>query len=356
MPGNYVKTRKFILTGANLIRLILLLSTLFAFSSYWIWNNRNAWVKKIDDLLLSRYTTHYSSELERGRTLLNTNKTDEGVRVLEDSIHAMRDIRKQDRLALTYQRTVDLLIQVNTRHGNNERALKLSRSLVDFDSNNYKHWLLYAKQLSNNNRSKESIEAFYKSYEIAPHSFSVVEPLAINLINRGQIAEAKEVVEGYLTSNRTGTFQTFWSFSGQNFSSERVATIEDLNMSLQQLSFKIPINKENVWRLRLDFPGLTFLSLKIASLSVVSSEGKVEIDLEKILLRSNDLSRTGTRDFLITGIDPFLHFTLPKELLNTELLAIELEATFIPKLSPNLRNMLYTNVPDHETKAPYEKK
>ncbi|MBI5642488.1 MAG: hypothetical protein HY954_03325 [Deltaproteobacteria bacterium] len=340
MSGRYRKMRKALSIGGNVLRILLLIVTLAALSTLTVWRGDSALVDKADARIVDLYGSRYSSRLDAVKALLNESKTSEARAALESLVSELGKVRKQDRLAPTYAESLEMLIYTANRQGDSKRAIEASKAQVDLDKNHYNYWLNYAYLLNAGGDKRGAIDALYNAYRINPASLQVTEPLASILYEEKRNDDARRVVEGYLKANRGGTISVFYSSEGEEFSVKKSSRLLSATFTGKPQSFSFPVNSVNgIKKLRIDLPGLLDASVKVGRISINTAEGPYAVDFRGLDYGLHDLDGEGDT-LMISGLDPFIEFILPEELLTKNISSIGAEVEIFQQLPDRLSHIL----------------
>ena len=314
--NNYRRSRKIILTGATALRVLFLLVFFIAVATYFIWTGHSKLVNRADEYMTERYVERHSAKIDAADELLKDSNPSKALSVLEEAIGAMGNVNKQDRLATVYARALMLSLVANRQLKDNKAALEAARAHVEFDENDYRVWLDYSVELETSGKRKESLDAFYRAYKIAPHRAETAEPLAKYLYAASRFQEARQVVEAYNNKVHIGNFEFYWAVEGEDFSTERKRILEALFVDPgKPLKVLFSVNDDLVKRFRFDFPFVPSISVEILSITADTGDGRTDVDLRRVVKPgSNNMVKFEPYKYTITGYDPYFFFDLPQAL------------------------------------------
>lgn len=331
MENYYTKTRRLLFLSGHLLRALLLVISILAVGSIWVWYSHKDWVKKVDGGVVYLYQKMYSSRVSNAKELIDESKVPEASKVLQKLIKNMGVVNKQDRLAPIYSKALKMNLTVNRMQKRPEAALLSAKALVDFNNNDYKSWLEYGIELIRSNKREEALAALFRANKIAPYKSQTVDQLAKLLIIEGRFSEAESVRNRVKDISRKGTFQVFWASRGEQFSRNRSQLLPQKSYSLlKQQTFVFTVNDKDIVRFRLDFPeGMSGTLVKVDRLFFLTDKGAQMIDLKTInAVRFHNMSRKDARNFLISGSDPYFLFDMPPNLANEKIISVSADLTF----------------------------
>lgn len=335
MSVRYRKTRRLLRAGGHVFRAALLLFSLAAFFFLWMWTGHTDLVSKIEKSAFGSYEKRYQAEYQRALELFNASRLDESRQALEGMLSRMGTVRKQDRLASTYPAVAQLLLQISERQGRHEDSVRLSKSLLDLDANNYIFWLEHARYLEKAGRTGEAIEAFGAAFRIAPHSGRAASALSDALYRYGRKTEAEEALKDYLGSNRM--VNIMFQYGAPGDLEPRTAYYPAVALTGKDQAFRVPASGSGVARVIALLGNFEDLSVRLVSMTMVTDSGRKAIDAPE--LSTNGLEQTGEGSYAASGGSPALIMDLPEDIDWEGAAALEIRLAFAPNLPQGLSSL-----------------
>ncbi len=336
MSSRQRRTRRFIAIGAQVIRAFLLLSVILAAATLLIWLNGHPLINQLGNKIVAGYEERYRAENRAAESLMHESKYPEAELVLLNLLESMGEVRRMDRLELTYMQALWLLRTVYDAQEKRELALDASKALVEFDPKSPKGWFAYAKTLDQNGRRDEAIDALYRAYRITPYTIEIAASLAKVLHDEDKKLEAKKVLQGYLDANRNGDLVLYYASEKEDLSAERISRLSLMALTEEKQAVAINIEQSGIAKIRLYFPEAPGVNLKLSSLALVTPMGKITVDLDAARAELNNMVAIGRNSFVITGPNPYIYFLIPPKFWDTKIEALEAELEFYRQLPPDL--------------------
>ena len=328
--NNYRTSRKIILTGATIIRVLFLLISFMAVASYLIWINHTKLIDRADEYMTQRYVERHSLKIDTANKLLKNSEPSKALTALKKAISEMGNVNKQDRLAPLYARALKLSLHANRQLRDLNASLETAKRQVEFNENNYNYWGEYSAELEASGKSKEALDAFYRAYKIAPYQPETAGPLSKYLYSVSMFQEADKIVEAYNNKVHIGVFQFYWAADGEDFSAKRRRHTDALLFDPgEPLKIVFSVNDNNIKRFKLNFAFVFSISVEIISITANTDEGRIDIDLTGVKKPGvHNMIMSEPYKFTLTGYDPHIFFDLPQA-LNVK--SLEVSYKFIRK-------------------------
>ncbi len=313
--NRYLRTRKALSILGNVVRCILLLATLTALGTYWIWHNHEDMVESADNTMVASYVNGYVIKHNEAIGPLKEGNYSEASKKLEALLTEMGNVTKQDRLASLYFETQAILLRVYRSSNNREAALATAKAMVDFDDGNHIAWQRYARELKVNNRKDEMTNALHRAFLLAPPNPGIAKELAGLLYEDGRVEEARVVADRYLNWPLNVRFSIFWAIEGEDFSQENKKATSLMTFIQDRVySVRAPIEKTNVKKIMISFPdNMRTVGVNIVSISVQTGKGWEELNIKALKQgETHSMTMTGRERFVISGADPFIILNMPE--------------------------------------------
>jgi len=339
MSGRNTKTRKLIKVAAHVARGALLIAALMAASVYFLWSFNPSLVDSLDSYIVERHFGVYSKRLAEARTLLDNSRLAEAKGVLVPMLKDLGRVRKQDRKASYYAEALDLMLYIAGREGDQAASIAVARAMTEFDPNHYNYWLNLAYILNSSGERGPAIDALKNAFRIAPASIQTTEPLSTLLFEGGRKDEAREVITGFMNANRGGSIAVYHAGEGKEFSRDRTSRLIAIAFTggVQRLS--LPIGSSGTSRLRVEFPAVPDLNIRVETMALATNAGVEAIDFRKMSYGLRDLSEDSSGVLTVTGPRPYVEFELPGHLKTAEIRAIDIDAAFFQRASAGIMRL-----------------
>jgi len=340
MAGGYRKYKRLVRYSGHLARVALFLCTIAALLTFFTWTTRVDLVERADDRARAIYPSSYNGRLAEAKKLLAAGKTDEAEKSLRSLATSLSDVDKQETLGAVYASTLMSLYTVAEGRGDFGPAEKYARALLDFNSNDFEYWIKYAYALDRSGKGEESLKALRRAYAIAPQSLRAATALATVLFNRGQKAEARAVVRGYISANRATQSYAFFAHGGEDCSPVRAGGATEVITGERQ-TFRMPVQSSGVEKFRIDFHGIVDMDLKVFSFTFFTPEGDVVVGADSLALNTFGLRHTGELTYELTERgDLRIGFAVPASLKDRLIKAVAIDAAFTRRIPPELNFIL----------------
>ncbi|HAO92943.1 MAG: hypothetical protein A2X93_03570 [Deltaproteobacteria bacterium GWC2_56_8] len=340
MADRNEKTKRLLRFAGHAARAALLFAALSGLFTLWAWTSRKDLIARLDNKLYSLYVNRYTSRLDRASSLLSSGNADGAKKELEALASVLASVDKEETLAFAYGRALGLLLSISRDGRDWTGALAYAKALVDLEPNDFSCWLDYAEALDRNGMRGDAVKAYYRAHSIAPQSLSAARSLAYTLSDENRDAEAREVLSGYIDANRAAQVYAYHAVSGEDFSKSRVGAATAVITGRRQ-TFRPPVARAGIERMRIDFRGLIDMEVEIYSISIITPDATFVLPAETLDLATFGLKPTGVNRYELAGKgDMRLGFTMPAELQTASILAVSVEAVFTPKPPPDLSGFI----------------
>ncbi len=329
--NRYLRTRKALSILGNVVRCLLLLITVVAVGTFYVWRSHTAVVEHAETTITDIYMNGYLMKLDEAMEPFRQKDFPEASKSLQSFLSEMGEVRKQDTNAPIYTMTLERLLHSLRSTNNREAALATAKALVDFDGNNHLHWEHYARELKANNKKEEMIKALYKAFLIAPPNTAIAKELAGYLYEAGRVQDARKVADRYLNGPLYGKFSLFWATEKKGFSAENQSdSIIKVFLQDTEYDFNFTVQSDKVKEVKLRLPySLKTVNISIISIFAYTGQGVENIELKLLKAEGlRDMTETGLGRYLITGARPSLLLKIPEKLRNRTIKSLTLRCVF----------------------------
>jgi tetratricopeptide (TPR) repeat protein len=338
MSSRRRRTRKLLAIAAHTLRAVLLLSLILALAALFIWTKHRPYINTLDERIVAGYVEPYKAKYFAATSLMKESKYPEARNAFEALIESMGQVRTSDRLAVIYRKTLSFLWSAYSKTGEPEQALRAAKALVEFDPKYYKGWLIYARELDLNQQRESAIGALYRAYRIVPYSTDITVSLARALHSVNRRGEAKEVLQDWLDANMSMDLVVYYAYDVGAFTED--GTVRSSSKKIvgkeRRWMMEARIEESGITKLRLDFPEVPGVNVRVHSLALITSKGRVGLSPNLGSLSFHDIKATGRDSFTISGPDPYILLPLPQPLWNVEIEALEAELEIVKQLPQDL--------------------
>ena len=344
-----MNTRKILEISLHLIRFLLLIISLLALATIYVWVFNLALVKKADTAIIANYIDKSKLQLREANKFIAKDKNEDAIKSLKNLLEKLKDIKKKDRLAPIKQDVLNNIVQVYIKRNDLDQALKWVNACLIFDDRDLVAQVERAKILNKiPERQFESINILQKICDKVPTFSAAVNAYVDILIDNKRNTEAYLIAYKYASALETKIddreWEIFWD-TGRNFNASQKRKVNPTWDTSGYLNISVTIPKGNIKRFRVDSPAWMKLRIMDAAFNFADSVQQSSLLLKNVIVRSHDIISSEKGVLVTDGIDPYFYFDVPKGMgMNGEV-----KVVFRAKVSIALPHRL--NVLLNDTKA-----
>jgi len=342
--NNNMNTRATLRMAFQLGRLLLLLMSLLALSIAFSWRSNRSIVRRIDAYIIRSYTNKRELQLKEANLFIAAGQNQEAIKVLENFIEELRDIRKHDRLDPIKRIAMAKLVQLYITMNDFNQALRLLETWIAFDERDLFAQVELAELLGRiPGRATDGVRIITDHYEKVPTFLPVVDAYINLLLDNDQNTEALLVSYRYAKATEIlipkRNWELFWD-NGSSFNakeSERITPIRDKDGYIT-ISYLLP--KGQIKRVRIDCPAGMRLRIKHSMMNFNDGSNEVSFLLKDVVLGHHDIILTVEDDLVTNGKDPYFYFDVPEGIGNNEQVKVVFRAKVLIRPPERLNTLL----------------
>ncbi len=330
----------------NLLRGLLLLVSVIAAVVAFVWGFDPALVTRCDRWINARYVESHSKVLRSAEEMLQVGETARGISLMASHLEDIHWVKKTDRLSAHKRKVHSRLIGEYLKLDQEEEALRVYDSLIQFDSRDLESALKRATlQLEVPGRRAQGEEEIARLYRLAP-TIPVTSRFLDFSLKKRDLVESIRSLYRYsrltLAPDSLGRreWRVFWS-SGDKFSRKRVwkGAPELLAGNRVALTAELPVEGARLNRFRIDFPGRLYavisdfvFSFEWDGRRLVLDKQTVDYKVRRIELRCGAL--------ITRHQNGFMFFNLPEEISLQAGVKFRFEARLEPYMPKDFEDLI----------------